>query len=73
MESPLLTFPGAGFTNVVETADQGKKFLVYQYDYSVIPYRTYTHVYGLPESDGPSASYDSYRFYSRRCLPKSCQ
>ncbi|MFO7669191.1 MAG: T9SS type A sorting domain-containing protein [Bacteroidales bacterium] len=53
----LLTFPGAGFTNIIETAEHGKKFLVYQYDYSVIPYRTYTHVYQLPETTGPSLSF----------------
>jgi hypothetical protein len=44
------TWPGAGYTNVIETPGHGKKFLVYEYNYSVIPYRTYTHVYSLPES-----------------------
>lgn len=48
--SVLLTVPGAGYTEVFETRDHGKKFLVYEYNYSVIPYRTYTHVYSLPES-----------------------
>jgi len=48
--SVLLTVPGAGYTEVIETKDHGKKFLVYEYNYSVIPYRTYTHVYSLPES-----------------------
>jgi hypothetical protein len=47
----LLNFPGAGYTNVLETRGAGKKFLVYEYNYSVIPYRTYTHVYGLPETE----------------------
>lgn len=51
----LLTFPGAGFTDVVESVEHGKKFLVYQYDYSVIPFRTYTHVYALPGETEPSA------------------
>ena len=46
----ILSLPGVGYTEVLETADHGKKFLAYEYDYSVIPYRTYTHVYGLPES-----------------------
>ena len=32
----LLTVPGAGFTEVLESAEHGKKFLVYQYDYSDI-------------------------------------
>lgn len=54
--SVLLTVPGAGYTEVIETADHGKKFLVYEYDYSVIPYRTYTHVYGLPEASTKSVS-----------------
>lgn len=48
--SVLLTVPGAGYTEVVETAEHGRKFLVYEYNYSVIPYRTYTHVYSLPET-----------------------
>lgn len=51
----LLTFPGAGYTEVVESTEHGKKFLVYQYDYSVIPYRTSTHVYALPGQTEPSA------------------
>ena len=46
----LLTIPGAGHTNVIETVTSGKKFLVYIYDYSVIPYITHTQVYELPES-----------------------
>jgi hypothetical protein len=47
----LLTLPdGVGYTEVLETTEHGKKFLAYEYDYSVIPYRTYTHVYSLPES-----------------------
>jgi hypothetical protein len=45
----ILTIPGAGHTSVMETMEDGRKFLVYEYDYSVIPYRTYTHVYSLPE------------------------
>ena len=48
----LLTLPsGSGFTTVIETPGGGKKFLVYDYDYSVIPYRTTTIVYSLPETD----------------------
>jgi len=46
----LLSWPGAGYTNVIETPGSGRKFLVYEYNYSVIPYRTYTHVYNLPAS-----------------------
>ncbi len=46
----LLTWPGAGHTQVLETPSHGKKLLVYEYNYSVIPYRTYTHVYSLPGS-----------------------
>ena len=55
----LETFPGAGHTNVIETIDNGKKFLVYEYDYSVIPYRTYTHVYKLPQSSTKSAEFSA--------------
>ena len=46
----LLTIPGAGYSSVIETATNGKKFLVYIYDYSVIPFITHTQVYELPES-----------------------
>lgn len=53
--SVLLTFPGAGYTALIETKDQGHKFLVYEYNYSVIPYRTYTHVYSLPETSTKAA------------------
>lgn len=53
----LLTIPGAGHSDVIETPDHGKKFLLYEYDYSLIPYRTYTHVYSLPESTTKSADY----------------
>ncbi|MEN8201672.1 MAG: T9SS type A sorting domain-containing protein [Bacteroidota bacterium] len=53
--SVLLTVPGAGYTEVIETDEHGKKFLVYEYNYSVIPYRTYTHVYNLPESNTKTA------------------
>jgi len=53
----LITLPsGAGFSSVVETTGHGKKLLVYEYDYSVIPYRTTTHVYGLPETGTKSVS-----------------
>jgi len=53
----LLTVPGAGLTNVIDLPGHGKKFLVYEYDYSVIPYRTYTHVYSLPKSATKSADH----------------
>jgi hypothetical protein len=52
----LLSLPGVGFTDVIETAHHGKKFLVYEYNYSVIPYRTLTHVYSLPEQATKSES-----------------
>ncbi len=53
----LETFPGAGLTSVIETIENGKIFLVYEYNYSVIPYRTYTHVYSLPASETKSAEF----------------
>jgi hypothetical protein len=46
----LINWPGAGYTSIIETPGHGRKFLVYEYNYSVIPYRTYTHVYSLPAS-----------------------
>jgi len=55
--STLVTLPpGVGFTQVIETAGQGKKFLAYEYNYSIIPYRTYTHVYRLPDPATKSTS-----------------
>ncbi len=51
----LLTLEGVGYTNVIQTT-RGKKFLTYEYDYSVIPYRTYTHVYSLPNQTTKSVS-----------------
>ena len=52
----LLTLPGVGFTQVVETSGQHLKFMAYEYNYSVIPYRTNTHVYSLPDQSTKSAS-----------------
>ena len=65
----ILTFPGAGLTKVIETAEHGKKFLVYEYDYSVIPYRTYTHVYALPEVAEPSGNYTLTGFIPGDAFP----
>jgi hypothetical protein len=47
--SVILSLPGVGFTDVIVTSGYEKKLLAYEYNYSVIPYRTITHVYGLPE------------------------
>ena len=44
----LLTLPGVGFTDVIQTSSQEFKFLAYEYNYSVIPYLTRTLVYSLP-------------------------
>jgi len=44
----LLTLPGVGFTQVVETS-AGKKLLAYEYYYSTDPWQTRTLVYGLPD------------------------
>ena len=44
----LLVLPGVGYTDIVETIHMNRKFLAYEYDYSVVPYRTKTHVYSLP-------------------------
>jgi hypothetical protein len=44
----ILSLPGVGFTQVLETEAHGVKLLAYEYNYSVIPYLTFTHVYGLP-------------------------
>lgn len=63
----LETFPGAGYTELIETTAYGKKFLVYQYDYSLIPYRTYTHVYGLPEA--PVKSQEEFSILTEPGLP----
>jgi hypothetical protein len=42
----LLDLPGVGYCEVLPSSE-GNKFLTYRYDYSVIPYRTYTQVYSL--------------------------
>ncbi len=56
--SEVLSLPeGSGYTSVVETSGQGKKFLVYKYDYSVIPYQTTTYVYSLPGTSTKSVSH----------------
>jgi hypothetical protein len=45
----ILKIPGAAYTEVVETQDQGRKLLVYIYDFSVLPATIQTQVYSLPE------------------------
>ena len=50
----ILKIPGAGHTEVFETENEGRKLLVYIYDFSVLPATTQTRVYSLP--DGPLKS-----------------
>jgi hypothetical protein len=45
----LLNIPGAGHTEVFDLGEDGKKFLVWIYNYSVYPYIIHTNVYNLPE------------------------
>ena len=45
----ILNVPGAGNTEVFDLGEDGKKFLVWIYDYSVYPYIIHTNVYNLPE------------------------
>jgi len=65
----LLTLPGVGYAQVIETAGHGKKFLAYEYNYSVIPYRTYTHVYSLPEQATRSVSSSVTGFSAGNAYP----
>jgi hypothetical protein len=44
----LLKVPGAGHTEILETQEGARKFLVYVYDFYQIPATTQTHVYTLP-------------------------
>jgi hypothetical protein len=46
----ILKVPGAGHTLVIPTQDGGRKFLVFIYDFYVIPATTQTQVYSLPDS-----------------------
>lgn len=46
----ILKIPGAGHTLVIPTQDAGRKFLVYIYDFYVIPATTQTQVYSLPST-----------------------
>ncbi len=46
----MLKVPGAGHTEILETENNGRKFLVYVYDFYQIPASTQTKVYSLPES-----------------------
>ena len=52
----LLTVPGGGFSDVIHTETHGSKFLVYVYNYAVIPYLTETKVYSLPEQPSQAIS-----------------
>jgi hypothetical protein len=52
----ILKVPGAGHTLVIPTENDGEKFLVYIYDFYVIPATTQTQVYSLPDSPLKSGS-----------------
>lgn len=45
----ILKVPGAGYTEILETQDGSRKFLVYVYDFYQIPAITHTQVYSLSE------------------------
>jgi hypothetical protein len=45
----LLNIPGAGHTEIFETEENGRKLLVYVYDFYQIPAVTQTMVYSLPD------------------------
>ena len=47
----IMNIPGAGLTEVRDLGEDGKKFLVWVYDYSVYPYIIHTNVYDLPEQE----------------------
>ena len=51
----ILSLPGVGYTDIIVTGGYEKKLLAYEYNFSVIPYRTITHVYGLPGGDPETA------------------
>ena len=48
----ILKVTGAGHTEIMETENMGRKFLVYVYDFFQIPATTMTKVYSLPEPAG---------------------
>ena len=52
----LLKVAGAGHTEIMETENNGRKFLVYIYDFSQIPATTRTQVYPLPDEPLKSGS-----------------
>jgi hypothetical protein len=52
----VLKIPGAGYTEILETQDGSRKFLVYVYDFYQVPATTQTMVYSLadePMKSGP--------------------
>ena len=51
----LLAIPGAEYSEAINSASNGTKYLAYVYDYSVLPYTVNTMVYSVPgqlSSDG---------------------
>ena len=52
----LLKVPGAGYSEILETEDGSRKFLVYVYDFYQIPATTQTMVYSLPDEPMKSGS-----------------
>ena len=52
---------GAGYTEVLETENNGRKFLVYVYDFYQIPATTMTMVYSLPDEPSEPLKSDRVR------------
>ena len=65
----ILKVTGAGHTLVIPTEDDGKKFLVYIYDFYVIPATTQTQVYSLPDTPLKSGSVQGSAYRLRNPYP----
>lgn len=65
----ILKIPGAGHTQVSLTQDGSRKFLVYIYDFYIIPATTQTQVYSLPGTPLKSGTVHGSAFRLRNPYP----
>ena len=65
----ILKIPGAGHTQVSLTQDGSRKFLVYIYDFYIIPATTQTQVYSLPSTPLKSGIVHGSAFRLRNPYP----
>ncbi len=65
----LLSIPGGLYLSLHDLGEQGVKFVVYGYNFSVFPETVQTHIYRLPGQDATKANLQEMVEYSTNAFP----